>query len=114
MTDFTLDFLFILNFFGNDFLPSSLELGPEISFNYLIKTYYQVFEKKSNSIVNPEYNNDKLLYNLDFNNLQLWLTELSKVSSYTKIILLRYYKVPYNITFILTEKLGLELRRNKR
>lgn len=108
-TDFTLDFLFILNFFGNDFLPSSLELGPEISFNYLIKTYYQVFGKKSDSIVNPEYNNNKLLYNLDFNNLKLWLEELSKLSSYTKIILLRYYKVPYNITFILTEKLGLSL-----
>jgi hypothetical protein len=108
-TDFTLDFLFILNFFGNDFLPSSLELGPEISFNYLIKTYYQVFGKKSDSIVNPEYNNNKLLYNLDFNNLKLWLEELSKLSSYTKIILLRYYKVPYNITFILTDKLRLSL-----
>ena len=108
-TDFTLDFLFILNFFGNDFLPSSLELGPEISFNYLIKTYYQVFGKSGNSIVIPEYSNDKLLYNLDFNNLKLWLVEISKVSSYTKIVLLRYFKVPYNITFIITEKLGLNL-----
>jgi len=107
--DFTLDFLFILNFFGNDFLPSSLELGPEISFNYLIKTYYQVFGKSGNSIVIPEYSNDKLLYNLDFNNLKLWLVEISKVSSYTKIVLLRYFKVPYNITFIITEKLGLNL-----
>ena len=96
-------------FSSDDFLPSSLELGPEISFNYLIKTYYQVFGKSGNSIVIPEYSNDKLLYNLDFNNLKLWLVEISKVSSYTKIVLLRYFKVPYNITFIITEKLGLNL-----
>ena len=48
-----------------------------------------------------------------FDSLKLWLEEISKSSSFTKIILLRYYKVPYNITFILTEKLGLNLSEIK-
>ncbi len=107
--NFTLDFLLILNFFGNDFLPSSLEIGPEISFTNLIKTYYQVFNKKTSSIIIPQLNDNVLKYDINFENLKLWLSELLKTSSFTKIILLRYYKVPYNITFILTEKLNLEL-----
>lgn len=107
--NFTLDFLLILNFFGNDFLPSSLEIGPEISFTNLIKTYYQVFNKKKSSIIIPQLNDNVLKYDINFENLKLWINELLKTSSFTKIILLRYYKVPYNITFILTEKLNLEL-----
>lgn len=106
--NFILDFLFILNFFGNDFLPSSLEIGPEISFNYLIKTHYIVFGNNDNKVVN-RINNENIGYSINFKNLKDWLKEISKNSSYTKILLLRYYKVPYNITFLLTEKLCLTL-----
>lgn len=111
--NFTLDFLLLLNFFGNDFLPSSLEIGPEISFTNLIKTYYQVFGKKKSSIISPYINNNILKYKINFENLKLWLLEISKTSSFTKIVLLRYFKVPYSITFILTEKLNLELNEIK-
>ena len=107
--NFILDFLFILNFFGNDFLPSSLEIGPELSFNFLIKSHFLVFGN-NNKIINLE-NNDVLSYNIDFNKLKQWLLEISKNCSMTKILLLRYYKVPYNITYILTEKLNYNLKK---
>ena len=107
--NFCLDFLFLLNFFGNDFLPSSLEIGPEISFNYLIKTYYQVFGKTNRSIIVPKYNNNNLTHEIDFNSFKDWLVEINKSSVFTKIFLLRYYKVPYNIVYILTERLNLNL-----
>jgi hypothetical protein len=107
--NFCLDFLLILNFFGNDFLPSSIEIGPEVSFTYLIKTYYQVFGKLESTIIKPNLINGVLSHTLDFNNLKLWLIELNKNNSFTKIFLLRYFRVPYNITFILTEKLNLNL-----
>ena len=71
--NFTLDFLFLLNLFGNDFLPSSLEIGPEINFTYLMKTYYQVFGKNNKAIINPVYDNDNLFYKLNFENFKLWL-----------------------------------------
>lgn len=108
-SNFIIDFLFILNFFGNDFLPSSLEIGPEISFNYLIKTHFSVFGDKNEKVVKRFDTDKKLNYTIDFNNLKKWLEEISKNSSFTKIILLRYYKVPYNITFLLTDKLNLNL-----
>ena len=111
--NFCLDFLFLLNFFGNDFLPSSLEIGPEMSFNYLVKTYYQVFNKTNKCIINPEYDNKNLNHKINFNNLKDWLIEISKSSSFTKIFLLRHFKVPYNITYILSEKLGLNLTQIK-
>jgi len=113
MDNFCLDLLLILNFFGNDILPSSLEIGPEISFNYLIKTYHQVFGKSDTSIITPNCINGVLTHKLDFNNLKDWLIELSKSSAFTKIYLLRFFKVPYNITFILTEKLNLTLKEVK-
>jgi len=107
---FCLDFLFLLNFFGNDFLPSSLEIGPEISFNYLLKTYDKVFSNSNKGILSPNYSkNDKLYYTIDFDKFKGWLIEIDKCSSFTKIILLRYYHLPYMITQILTDKLGYNL-----
>jgi hypothetical protein len=112
--NFCLDFLFLLNFFGNDFLPSSLEIGPEISFHYLLKTYHKVFSNLSKGIINPNYDSkNKLYYKIDFDNLKKWLGEINKCSSFTKIILLRYYNLPYYITQILTDKLGLNLKEIK-
>ena len=106
--NFILDLMFILNFFGNDFLPSSLEIGPEVSFNVLIKTHYNAFINNNEGIIiSKDFKNTN--YKINFNNLKLWLIELNKNSSFTKIILLRQYKVPYNITYILTERLNLNL-----
>ena len=108
--NFCLDFLLLLNFFGNDFLPSSLEIGPEIGFNYLLKTYDKVFHNSSLKIINPIIKNDKLFYKINFYKLRDWLKEISKCCSLTKILLLRYYRVPFNITQILTDKMGLNLK----
>ena len=100
--------MFILNFFGNDFLPSSLEIGPEISFNTLIKSHYNCFSNSSQGVINFK-DIKSLSYSLNYKNLSIWLKELEKNSSFCKIILLREYKVPYNISYILTDKLGLNL-----
>ena len=112
--DFCLDFLLLLNFFGNDFLPSSLEIGPEISFNYLLKTYDKVFSQTKKGILSPSYTKDnKLYYTINFEIFKNWLIEINKCSSLAKIILLRYYHLPYSITQILTDKLGYNLQEIK-
>ena len=106
--NFILDFLFLLNFFGNDFLPSSLEIGPELSFNYLVKSHYNVL-KENKKVINCS-SDKRLKYYINFDNFKIWIKDISKNSSLSKIILIRYYKVPYNITFILAEKLNLSLQ----
>ena len=109
--NFILDFLFLLNFFGNDFLPSSLEIGPELSFNYLVKSHYNVL-RDNKKVINCS-NDKRLKYYINFDNFKIWIKDITKNSSLSKIVLIRYYKVPYNITFILAEKLNLSLEEIK-
>ena len=106
--NFCLDFLFLLNFFGNDQIPSSLEFGPELNFNCFLKLYYDTLGKNNLNIISSEKKNI-LDYNINFLNLCKILKEINKLSLFSKIIMLRYFKVPYLITSILTEKLEYKL-----
>ncbi len=107
--NFCLDFMIILNFFGNDLLPSSFEIGPEFNLNTLMKIHYNSLGKLSKSLVNSTNENDNNLKILDFNSLNLFLREINKNSIFTKIVLLRFYKIPYNIVSIFTDKLNFNL-----
>ena len=104
--------MIILNFFGNDLLPSSFEIGPEFNLNTLMKIHYNSLGKYGKSLI--EMNNEKStdcnrLKTLNFNNLSLLLKEINKNTIFTKIILLRFFKIPYNIVSIFTDKLNFSL-----
>ena len=91
--EFCLDFMIILNFFGNDLLPSSFEIGPEFNLNTLMKIHYNSLGKYGKSLI--EMNNEKStdcnrLKTLNFNNLSLLLKEINKNTIFTKI------KIMYN------------------
>ena len=110
--EFCLDFMIILNFFGNDLLPSSFEIGPEFNLNTLMKIHYNSLGKYGKSLI--EMNNEKStdcnrLKTLNFNNLSLLLKDINKNTIFTKIILLRFFKIPYNIVSIFTDKLNFSL-----
>lgn len=113
--EFCLDFMIILNFFGNDLLPSSFEIGPEFNLNVLMKIHYNSLGKHGKSLiemnnVDSKYSSDSnKLKTLNFNNLSLLLKEINKNTIFTKIILLRFFKIPYNIVSILTDKLNFSL-----
>ena len=107
--NFCLDFMIILNFFGNDLLPSSFEIGPEFNLNTLMKIHYNSLGKLSKSLISTNNEGGDNLKTLDFNNLNLILKEINKNSIFTKIVLLRFYKIPYNIVSIFTDKLNFSL-----
>lgn len=88
--NFAYDFLFILLFFGNDFFPSSTELGSEITIDLLIQTHY--IAVKDTNIIENDINIGK---KINFNKFKLWLIELNKLNLETKKILIKEYKTPY-------------------
>jgi hypothetical protein len=103
------DICLFLLFFGNDHLPSSFEIGPEISLEYLLKTYYNIF-KNEKTIISININNN---IEFSFENFCLYLKEIYKNNEInkTKIVLSRFLKINYNITNYLTEKQELNLNQ---
>ena len=98
-----LDLMFIIYSFGNDIFPSSLEIGYELSLNYLINAH--VNSLKNKNVINIE--NKKMKIN--FFNLCLWLKKIKELDTFTIIILNRFYKLPYNLINFLVEKLEIKL-----
>lgn len=98
------DIALIFYFFGNDHLPSSYDIGPELSLEFYIKTHLASLQDKY--II--ELNNDNNII-INYNYLLLWLKEIYKTNEInkTKIILTRYFKLNYQIIYYLTEKLEL-------
>jgi hypothetical protein len=98
------DICLILLFFGNDHLPSSFEIGPELNLEYLLKVHYNVF-KNTKTIVDL-INNDIVF---SFENFKLYLKEIYNKNEInkTKIIITRYFKLNYNLLNYLTDKLEL-------
>lgn len=97
------DLMFIIYFFGNDNLPSSVEMGSEISLNYLIISHVRSLRKGNYAIMTDKDNN----FELKLDNFRLWLLEILKLDTFTIIVLNRYYKLPYNVINFLVESLNL-------
>lgn len=99
------DICLIFLFFGNDHLPCSYEIGPELNLEYLLKIHYNIF-KNNKSII--DIINNKIVFS--FENLKLYLKEIyiNNEINKTKIIITRYFKINYNLLNYLTNKLELE------
>ena len=98
------DICLIFYFFGNDHLPSSVEIGPELGLEFLIKKHYQSLNKKN--IVNLKKSN----IILDLTNLKTYLQKINETKSQniTRIILQRFFKINCGFVNLLVDKLNLD------
>jgi hypothetical protein len=98
------DLCLIFYLFGNDHLPSSIEIGPELGLEFFIKKHYQSLNK--NNIINIK----KSHITLDLTGLKLFLEKINetKTNNISKIILQRFFKINLNLTNILIDRLGLD------
>ncbi len=85
------DLLSLLILFGNDIMPPSYEIGPELSLKQIFECHYILYNG-SNFVVN--LNNECVI---NFVNLSKWLAGIINTNSFSSVILNRFYKVPYNI-----------------
>lgn len=101
------DLCIIFYFFGNDHLPSSLEIGPELGLEYYIKTHYNSLDK--NNIVNLK----KGYISLDLNNLLLYLEKINENKKFniTKIILQRYFKINIQLINLFIDKFNFDFNQ---
>ena len=100
------DICLLFLFFGNDHLPSSLEIGPELGMEYFLRKHYSALGK--NNIVNL---NHTII--LDHNNLKLMLEKINeqKTNNITKIILQRFFKINTQLVNIFVDKLCLDFNK---
>lgn len=98
------DLCLLFYLFGNDHLPSSLEIGPELGLEFYMKKHFQSLGK--NNVVNMK----KTYITVDLENLKLFLEKINetKNQNITKIILQRYFKISFNLVNLFVEKLNLD------
>jgi hypothetical protein len=101
--NFIYDLLFIVQIFGNDILPDNYEISGIISMDIYFKAHYINF-KDNKFIINLNNNN---LINID--NLNIFLKNLSKNNLFTANILLRNFKIPYNLVNIIVNELKYDI-----
>lgn len=94
------DICLIFYFFGNDHLPSSIEIGPELGLEYLFTNHFQALS--NNNIINLK----KSCITFNLNNLNLFLIKINenKEQNVTKIFLNRFFKIPYYLVNLLVDK----------
>jgi hypothetical protein len=85
------DFLSLLILFGNDIMPPSYEVGPELTIKQIFEAHYNLYSM-SEFVIN--LNN---ICVVNFKNLAKWLLYLKNMNSFSMIILSRFYKLPHAI-----------------
>ena len=87
------DLCYLFYFFGNDHLPSSIEIGPELGLDFFLKTHYKALN--NNNIINLK----KTYININLENLKLLLITINETNEInkTRIILYRYFKITHLI-----------------
>ena len=99
-----LDLMVYFYFFGNDNLPSCLEIGYELNLNFVFKSHYKCFNNK-NFLV--DISNGK--NSLNINSLATFLNEI-KEKKLALIVLVRFYKIHYNLVSFLVDKMNFNLK----
>ena len=97
------DICLIFYFFGNDHLPASHEIGPELGVEFYLKNHYKALGKEN--II--EFNNNKIDINLlKLSNYLIKMNEFRNMNI-TKIILQRFFKINYVLIILFVDKLNL-------
>jgi hypothetical protein len=101
------DLCLIFYLFGNDHLPSSIEIGPELGLEYYIKSHYQSLGKNNivtlkNSHITIDLKNLLNLFEKIYENNEL---------NITKIILQRFFKINTQIINLFVDKLSLNFEQ---
>jgi len=101
------DLCLIFYLFGNDHLPSSIEIGPELGLEYYIKSHYQSLDK--NNIVTLKNS----LITIDLKKLQIFFEKINENNelNVTKIILQRFFKINTQLLILLVDKLSLNFEQ---
>jgi hypothetical protein len=94
------DLCFIFLLFGNDHLPASIEIGPELGLGFFINIHYNSLH--NNNIINLK----KSQITIDLNNLSLYLQKINETNkqNITKIILQRFFKINFNLINLFVDK----------
>jgi len=98
------DLCLIFYLFGNDHLPSSIEIGPELGLDFFLKKHYQALGKLN--IVNIK----KTYITLDMENFKLMCEKIyeTNIQNITRIYLLRFFKLSIQFVNLIIDKLGLD------
>jgi hypothetical protein len=101
------DLCLFFYFFGNDHLPSSYEIGPELGLDYYLKTHYESLDKKT--IVNFKNGN----ITVDLNNLLLYLNKFKENNNnnITRILLQRFFKINNQLINLFTDKFKFDFKQ---
>jgi hypothetical protein len=97
------DLCLIFYLFGNDHLPSSVEIGPELGLEFFLKKHYQALDKSN--IINIK----KTYITMDVANLKLIFEKIyeTNYANITKIYLSRFFKLNGNFVNVIVDKLGI-------
>jgi hypothetical protein len=98
------DLCLMFYLFGNDHLPSSVEIGPELGLEFFLKKHFQALEKSN--IVNIK----KTYITLDLANLKLMCEKIYETNNQniTRIYLSRFFKLNINFINVIVDKLGID------
>jgi hypothetical protein len=100
------DLCLLFYFFGNDHLPSSNDIGPELGLDFFYTSHYKALG--NNNVISLK----KSLINLDLNNLKILLQKINETNEYniTKMILFRYFKINGQMVNLLIDKFKLNFQ----
>jgi len=98
------DLCLIFFLFGNDHLPCSVQIGPELGLDFFIKKHYQSLNKSN--IINIK----KSHIVMDLSNLKTYLEKINETDSQniTRIIIQRFFKININLLNLFVDKLNLD------
>ena len=93
------DLCFIFYLFGNDHIPSFIEIGQELGMEYFLQSHYDIL--KNTNIINYT----KIIH-VNLYNLTLYINKIYSTNCYniTKIILLKFFKINYQLVNLFIEK----------
>ena len=100
------DLCLLFYFFGNDHLPSSNNIGPELGLDFFLISHYKSLG--NNNVISLK----KSLINFDLNNFKLLLQKINETNEFntTKIILFRYFKLNVQMVNLLVDKFKLNFQ----